>query len=368
MRGMPLPTAVDLFAGAGGATQGLRDAGFKVLGAIENDPAAAASYKLNHSKVHLWESDIRKVTATSVRDALGLNSGDLTLLKACPPCQGFSSLAQGRAVADSKRNDLVNHIVRFVRALKPAAVLIENVPGLASDARMIRLLWALKQLGYACEQYIVDASQFGVPQRRKRLIVLAIRGLRRRMPKSLTTDADTGDPERPATVRAAFDGLATSLAADDPWDIARTSSDLVRRRIAAVPVAGSRFDLPEDLRLACHNRVDQKARNATASYGRMQWDQPAPTLTTRCTTPACGSFVHPSEHRGITLREAATLQTFPPNYQFAGSYGQVECQIGNAVPASLVTKLSQLVLSLVSTKSNNSLGGVAAGSQLGRRF
>lgn len=350
---MQTPTAVDLFAGAGGATQGLRDAGFKVLGAIENDPAAAASYVLNHSKVRLWEADIRSVTATSVRHELGLNAGSLTVLKACPPCQGFSSLAQGRTVVDDKRNDLVNHIVRFVRVLRPAAVLIENVPGLGADERMQRLLGALKRLGYARERYVVDAAKFGVPQRRKRLIVLAIRGLRRTMPKSLSVE-DIDDPHPEATVRAAFDELASSLAADDPWNISRASSDLVRRRIEAVPVEGSRFDLPEDLRLACHNRVDAKARNATASYGRMRWNEPAPTLTTRCTTPACGSFVHPSEHRGITLREAATLQTFPANYRFAGTYGQVECQIGNAVPARLVTKLSQLVLSLIPTSLTRS--------------
>ncbi|MBF4595695.1 DNA cytosine methyltransferase [Curtobacterium flaccumfaciens] len=353
-------TAVDLFAGAGGASQGLTDAGFNVLGAIENDPVAAASLVANHGRVHAEVADIRTVDERGFRERLGLKPGELSLLKACPPCQGFSSLASGEV--DSARNDLVLDVARFVREFRPEAVLLENVPGLARDARLPALLDEIHGLGYRSRQYIVQAAEFGVPQRRRRLIVIAVRNtairelpgdLRGLLPKSYDVNATTAGE---ALAQIPADALI-----GDRLNIARKPSPIVKRRIEAIPVGGNRFDLPDDLRLACHAKIEAKGRrNATSPYGRIKADQPAPTMTTRCTTPSCGSFIHPTEHRGITLREAATLQTFPHAYQFLGTYEQIERQIGNAVPVKLAHALGVAVRELVAAEGVEAVSVEAA--------
>lgn len=282
---------------------------------------------------------------------LGLSKGQLTLLKACPPCQGFSTLAEGRAAVNEDQNDLVLHTIRFVRALMPKAVLLENVPGLGRDERSRRLTAALRRLGYTSRQYKVNAVDFGVPQRRKRLIILAARGLGVSLPESLSAQGLDG-PVPSATVRTAFEQLAQELVPGDELNRARQLTDTVRLRVAAVPVGGSRFDLPPELQLECHIRLDKgPARNATGSYGRLRLDEASPTMTTRCTTPACGSFIHPTEDRGITLREAATLQTFPSTYRFSGSYGEIERQIGNAVPVRMAAALGAVVSSVVEARA-----------------
>ncbi|MFI9566518.1 DNA cytosine methyltransferase [Streptomyces rishiriensis] len=336
---MTKPTAIDLFAGAGGATQGLVGAGYSVLGAVEIEADAAATHAKNHPGSHLWETDIRSLQASKMRKQLGLVPGELALLKTCPPCQGFSSLASGRGLTDHERNDLVLHTVRFVRAFMPQAVLLENVPGLGKDARLQSVRDSLISLGYVTMVYRFEASEYAVPQRRRRLIMLAVRGKRRALPQDIAEIVP--DLRGSVSVRDAFYELESAKRVDDPLDVHRNSSEKVRRRIKAIPVGGSRLDLPEEHQLDCHKKVGTK--HATASYGRIKWDSPASTMTTRCTTPACGAFVHPEEHRGITLREAATLQTFPADYDFQGDYGSIERQIGNAVPVRMAYVLGTAV-------------------------
>ena len=340
---MSKPKAIDLFSGAGGATQGLRDAGFDVIGAVEFDRDAAASYRLNHPNAKVWELDIRGLAATKMRESLGLKVGELALLKACPPCQGFSTLAEGRVVGDDARNELVLDSVRFVRAFKPRGVLLENVPGLGRDKRLALLLDALRKLGYSAQSYIVNAADFGVPQSRRRLIVVALRGLRSKLPESLTPS----DPEVPVSVREAFEQLHAHKLEDDHLSMHRAISDKVRRRIEAIPVGGNRHSLPPELQLACHIKLGTKS-GAMGSYARLKADMPSATMTTRCTTPACGPFIHPTEDRPITLREAATLQTFPPTYQFVGGHTSIERQIGNAVPVQMATRIASSLLVRIS--------------------
>lgn len=336
-----LPTAIDLFSGAGGATQGLVEAGFEVIGAIEFDSVAAKSYRMNHSRVRLWEEDIRAVSAAAVQRSLDLKTGELTLLKACPPCQGFSSLAEGRIRGDDPRNDLIGHTIRFVRALRPKAVLVENVPGLRRDRRSDELLEGLKRMGYNAQSYQVNAVDFGVPQKRHRLIILALRGRRSLLPSALTVT----DPERPVTVRQTFKNLTELVPGNDPLNEYRRLPRKIMQRVEAIPEGGNRFSLPEDLQLECHKRLARAGKSgATGSYGRLKWDEPAPTMTTRCTTPACGPFLHPQENRPITLREAAAIQTFPVRYAFAGTRGDVERQIGNAVPVRMARDIGLKVL------------------------
>lgn len=342
----PMLTAVDLFAGAGGATQGLRDAGINVLAAVENDASAVASYRMNHPDVPIVERDIRTIAARELFRRTGLRKGELTLIKACPPCQGFSSLAEGRASPDERRNDLVYDVIRFVHTFRPRAMLLENVPGLGRNIRLSDVESALSRAGYIHATYSIDAVHLGVPQRRRRLILIALRGRRRRLPESFYDLLPQGFDITPVSAGEALDDLSVGHLKEDPLNRYRAHRVAVRARIRAIPANGTRFDLPKEHQLACHSSLDSGGtRTATASYGRVRLDQPAPTMTTRCTTPACGSFIHPTEHRGLTLREAATFQTFPYHYQFAGGYDSIERQIGNAVPVRMAQALGLAVLS-----------------------
>lgn len=341
-------SAIDLFAGAGGATTGLQQAGISVIAAIENDRDAAMSFRMNHPNVHLIEADIRKVDPSALRQALHLRQGSLGLLKACPPCQGFSSLANG--TIDELRNDLVLDVTRFVTEFRPKSILLENVPGLRHDERLPRLLRQLESEGYRFRQQVVDASTLGVPQRRKRLIVIGLSDkVRRRLPSTFEAMLPEYVDLAPSTVGDALGALRGADLTDDALNVHRKHSKTVAARIRAVPINGTRFDLPARHQLACHSKL--KGKRATASYGRLRLDEAAPTMTTRCTTPACGSFIHPTEHRGITLREAATLQTFPLVYQFFGKYESIERQIGNAVPVRMAAILGLVILRLLMGKN-----------------
>jgi DNA (cytosine-5)-methyltransferase 1 len=334
-------TAIDLFAGAGGATQGLRQAGFDVVAAVENERRAADTYRSNHPDVLLKEIDIREQDAIALRRELKMRPGSLGVLKSCPPCQGFSSLARGEI--DLARNDLIFDTMRFIDAFRPRALLLENVPGLQRDVRLAEFCRTLtSSFGYRFKQFIVDAVSYEVPQRRRRLILLAVSPRVRRSLPSELLDCIPDVARQQITVRQAFADLEGRIYGNDPLNRHRRLSPIVLERISAVPVNGSRFDLPEALSLNCHKKLARKS--ATASYGRLRFDEPAPTMTSRCTTPACGSFVHPTLNRGITLREAATLQTFPFDYKFSGGYDSVERQIGNAVPvrmAELIGRTAQ---------------------------
>lgn len=335
-------SAIDLFAGAGGASQGLIDAGFTVLAAIENDTAAAKTYAANHPLVKLYVADIRSIRADKVLEDIDLKRGNLTILKACPPCQTFSTL--GKTDPDDERNDLVGELWRFISKLQPKTFVLENVPGLRHDKRLSALIRSARAIGYGVRDYIVDASSFGVPQRRRRLIVLGVRGLSRlELPDSLL-DALPSCFDR--SDKTAGDALAPAAGLDssDPIHRFRQLQSATLNRIRHIPVGGNRFDLPRRYQLKCHIKL--KSRECGASYGRVRVDRVAPTMTSRCTTPACGSFIHPTEHRGITLREAALIQTFPPSYKFEGGYGQIERQIGNAVPVRLAYALGLIVTKL----------------------
>lgn len=349
-----MPTAIDLFAGAGGATQGLRDAGYDVVAAVENDAGAATTWKLNHPGSML-ERDVRLVSGGQLRIAGGLAIDQrLDLLKACPPCQGFSTLRGGK-VPDNARNDLVLDTLRLVSELAPRAVLLENVPGLRRDGRFDVLLDGMRGLGYAMTDYLVEASSLGVPQRRRRLVVVAVHGASS-VPSTVEELLPPAARRPDMTAGKALAALAASQKSDDPSQVWRKARGIVAERIAAVPVGGTRFDLPDRLQLDCHRRLKTKAglvnRSATGSYGRVRLDEPAPTMTTRCTTPACGAFIHPTEHRGLSLREAAALQTFPATYRWHGGYDSVERQIGNAVPVWMAEALGQAVARLLNAQDS----------------
>lgn len=353
---MPVLTAVDLFSGAGGTTQGLRDAGYEIVSAIENDAAAAASFAANHPATDLIARDIRRVQAPALARRLVRKGGRLDLLTACPPCQPFSTLGTGNAA--DPRNALVSSVSRFVEHLKPRLVVVENVPGLRSEPRFLRLVEALRQ-NYDLAEYLVQATDFGVPQHRRRIILI---GVERRIGATLPSDLPSCLPcDFDRNPQVAGDVLPLPSAIDpssDPVHKARTPQPITLRRIRAIKQGQGRLQLPPDLELSCHSKLE--TRNATSVYGRIDPDRPAPTMTTRCTTPSCGRFIHPTEDRGLTLREAALLQTFPLSYKFHGTYGEIERQIGNAVPPKLAHALGLIAKQLLTHEQSTADNMLAA--------
>jgi len=323
------PTAVDLFCGCGGLTVGLKRAGFRVLGAMDVDPLSIKTYKANHRDVTLWEKDIRELDPQELLDALGLKKGGLDLLAGCPPCQGFSTMRtlNGALMVDDPRNDLLLEFERFVEALRPRAVMMENVPGLANDKRFEAFLRKLKKLGYLGAHRVLNAAEYGVPQRRRRLIYLA--GLGMEIPF-----ADKAAKMK--TVEEAIGGLPKAGQSGDPLhDMLENRTPKVLEVIQLIPKdGGSRRDLPEEFQLECHKRCN----GFKDVYGRMAWKEVAPTITGGCFNPSKGRFLHPEEDRAITMREAALLQGFPRRYKFptTDNKSAVALMIGNALPPPFI--------------------------------
>lgn len=169
------PKAIDLFCGCGGLTLGLKQAGFMVVGAVDIDHLAVETYKANHPRVEVWEESICTLTTQRVKRKLNLKKGELDLLAGCPPCQGFSTMQtlNGGWQVKDHRNKLVLEFLRFVKELMPKAIMMENVPGLKKYWRFRGFCTELKKLGYEINFDVLDAADYGVPQRRKRLILLA---------------------------------------------------------------------------------------------------------------------------------------------------------------------------------------------------
>jgi DNA (cytosine-5)-methyltransferase 1 len=342
-------TALDLFSGCGGLTLGLRRAGFNVLGAVEIDALAVETYAANHPDVTIWPKSITKVTVAEVMRTLNLRPGQLDLLAGCPPCQGFSTMKtlNGRRAMRDPRNKLIDHFVRFVRILRPKSVMMENVPRLANHRRFRDLCRTLRKLGYEVTSDVKNAADFGVPQRRRRLILLASRNGAVSFPRPF--------PKR-RTVAMAIGGLPTPGSSGDPvHDLGEVRSQKVQKRIASIPKdGGSRTDLARSKQLPCHRASD----GFKDVYGRMRWKDVAPTITGGCFNPSKGRFLHPTENRAITMREAAILQGFPRRYKFPNvkSKQAIALLIGNALPARFITAHAK---SIVRTLRRNQRRGHA---------
>jgi DNA (cytosine-5)-methyltransferase 1 len=333
-------TAIDLFSGCGGLTLGLKRAHFKVVAAVEKDPVAIETYRVNHPEVCVWETDIQDLAAANIRRGLKLRPGQLDLLAACPPCQAFSSIRtrNGAQIVRDPTKNLVFEILRFARALRPKSVMLENVPRLAKDKRFAAVCAALRRMGYACEFRIVNAADHGVPQRRRRLILVANRLGRVAFAKPSASQK---------TVRQAFKGLrAPRSSADSLHKVTETRSLAVKERIRHIPAdGGSRSDAGYRFRLKCHRQFD----GFKDVYGRMSWDDVSPTITSGCVNPSKGRFLHPDRNRTITLREAAILQGFPRRYfisQAAGKF-RAAALIGNAIPPELVRRQANTINGLI---------------------
>jgi len=323
--------AIDLFSGCGGLTQGLKSAGFEVVGAIEIDPIAVATYAANHPEVTVKQADIGTVKPSGFMNELGLGVGDIDLLCGCPPCQGFSKIRTKNGARSNRdaRNGLSSEMLRFAEAFRPKAVMMENVPGLAKHKSFKALCSGLRRLGYVVYTQVTDVQLFAVPQRRRRLILLAGLGFKIAL-------APSAQIQR--TVRSAIGTMPIPGESGDALhDYPERRSEQVMRMIRDIPKdGGSRTDLPKERQLACHKDRD----GFYDIYGRMAWDEVAPTITGGCFNPSKGRFLHPEQDRAITLREAALLQTFPRRYHFDLSRGKeaAALMIGNALPPEFIRR------------------------------
>lgn len=343
------PTAIDLFSGCGGLSLGLKRAGFSVLAACEIDPKAQETYTQNHREVRLYATDIRKVSASTVLRDLNLRAGELDLLAGCPPCQGFSRLRtrNKKSSVRDPRNDLIEQFLRFARVLKPKDLMLENVPSLITHAKFRRVLKELEKLGYSYVVKVLDAADYSVPQRRRRMIMLASRVHQPVLAKAKV--------ER-VTVRAAIGSIEKPAKSKDPIHlIGENRTPRINQLIALVPRdGGSRSDLPKRFQLDCHK--DFSGFNDV--YGRMAWDKVSPTITGGCINPSKGRFLHPTQNRTITLREASVLQGFPRSYRFNPSHGKesIALMIGNALPPPFIAAHARSIRKGLKTVLSNNAG------------
>jgi len=356
-------TAIDLFSGAGGLTVGLKQAGFKVVIAVEVDEEISKTYAKNHPEVILINKDIRRVSGKEILKLTKLKKIDL--VAGCPPCQGFSKLTD-KHHRDDMRNELVLEMARIVAELKPEICMMENVPGLAG--RGSPLLGAfeekLNSVGYKIKKDILQMADFGVPQSRRRLVLLAGKGFEVSLPEATHSrlpakDSNLkpwvklreilkGEPNPQTLSVARKKGGVKKIN----WHVVRDIKKITIKRLRATKSGENRFVLPKRLRPDCHKSA--KTKGFENVYARMKWDDVAPTITSGCTTFSSGRFGHPRQNRTISVREAALIQTFPKSYKLETDNIGVACElIGNALPCRFAKAVSYQCNKVLSSTKNS---------------
>ena len=327
----PVASVVDLFCGVGGLAYGFAKAGLRVAAGIDTDESCRYAFEANTRARFVCKS-VKDVTPAELS---GLYEGrGRRILIGCAPCQPFSSYNRSRA--DDPKWTLLDAFLRLVRGTAPDVVSMENVPRLRSHAIFEKFVGRLRREGYRVWHDAVKCSDYGVPQTRRRLVLLASRM------------GDIGMIEgthagRPPTVRDAIGDLEPTRAGcsspGDPLHRARGLSEANLERMSQTPQGGDWRDWENRPVLPCHRKRSGKSYSSV--YGRMSWDRPSPTITTQAITWGTGRFGHPEQDRALSLREAALIQTFPRGYKFAAGGGAsvridaVARHIGNAVPVAL---------------------------------
>lgn len=325
-------SCVDLFCGAGGLTHGFMLEGLTVAAGIDLDPACRFPYEANN-QARFVEKDISKVTAAELKGLFG--DADITILAGCAPCQPFSTYAH-RYELNSKDGKwgLLYEFARLVKGVRPDVITMENVPTVAKHQVFHDFVDTLKLLGYNVWFDVVDSSQYGVPQSRRRMVLLASKHGEIKMIEPTV--------KKPKTVKQAIGRMralsAGEAAPRDKLHASSTLSDKNLKRIKVSKPGGTWRDWPKHLVADCHRA--ESGKTYPGVYGRMEWDKPAPTMTTQCYGFGNGRFGHPDQDRAISLREAAILQSFPRDYSFIQNNCEVRFRdlgrlIGNAVPVDL---------------------------------
>ena len=342
-------SAVDLFCGAGGLTHGLIRAGVKVEAGIDIDTQAEHAFTKNNPNTKFYPWDVGRKKYPSIAKLFA--KGKYRLLAGCAPCQPFSKLTQ--AIDRHRSWDLLDNFGRFVARIEPELVTMENVPELAERGEDIfnSFVDTLEDLEYHVDWKIVKCEEYGVPQFRRRLVLLASKLGELKVPQG-----SYRFKSRWRSVRHTIENLPELESgeeySDDRLHGASQLSPLNLKRIKATRHdGGNRHDWPNKLVLECHKKATGEGYHSI--YGRMWWDRPSPTMTTLCTGIGNGRFGHPEQDRSITLREAALLQSFPPAYEFWPAKeklnrGAVSRMIGNAVPPRLAKALGKAIIEHVS--------------------
>lgn len=334
---------VDLFAGAGGLSLAARDAGFSVVAAIEKDTNACKTYRANlidkNHRTVLYEEDIMKLEPQQVLAAHFDDESHCDVVLGGPPCQGFSTHRINGAGVDDPRNKLVLRYFEYVAALRPKVFLMENVPGILwpRHKKFLNAFYAEgKKAGYKIEKAVtLDARDYGVPQRRKRVFILGVREdfeFDATWPPLPTHGSDEAQRENPNLKPwvPASKVFSTPVLKSDLNGIHMNHSEKIVEVFKSTPInGGSRHQ--SNRVLPCH--VEHSGHKDV--YGRIDPKIPGPTMTTACINPSKGRFVHPTKNHGITVRHAARFQTFPENFIFHGGLIASGQQIGNAVPILL---------------------------------
>lgn len=346
-----LITGIDLFCGAGGLTYGLRKAGISVVAGIDIDPSCKFPFTFNNDAKYI-ECDVRCLKA---HDLVRLYEPDsIRLLAGCAPCQPFSPFRRGTYNSNDKKWSLLREFSRLAKELKPELVTMENVPGLASKRMFSDFVQALRKLGYHVDWRSVYCPPFGIPQHRRRLVLLAS------LIGPVKVPCGSLPPEKYKTVRDTIASLPKLAAgetdSDDKLHKARSVTPTNLQRLISSLPGGTWHDWPEGLRANCHRKKTGSSYQSV--YSRMVWDEPSPTITTQAYNFGTGRFGHPEQDRSITLREAALLQTFPRRYRFVAPgekvcFNRVGRLIGNAVPPRLALFIGSELVRAASAYNHN---------------
>lgn len=333
---------IDLFCGVGALSHGLKRAGFKILAGYDIDRSCKYAFETNNDAI-FHTRDVAKVGADEIRTQFSGNAP--SVLAGCAPCQPFSTYKQ--RYDEDPRWDLVSSFAKLAVEVLPDYITMENVPSLLNykNGKVFESFKnVLEEAGYFVTWTIAKCEEFGVPQRRRRLVVVASRF--GQMPELKPTHSQA------LTVRDVLQNLPPIDAGDenyiDPLHVSSMLSELNLKRIRLSKPGGTWRDWPFELRAKCHQK--QSGKTYSGVYARMEWDAPAPTMTTQCYGFGNGRFGHPEQDRAISLREAAILQSFPPDYRFlpAGvhpKFTEVGRWIGNAVPVGLAEAIGHLIQS-----------------------
>lgn len=356
--GSTQPTAIDCFAGAGGLSLGLLGAGFDVRAAFDCDADAVETYRKNIND-HIRPTNALGLSGIELLTIANLEKESCSLVAGGPPCQGFS--VQRRGSAQDGRNDLVFEFLRIVFEIRPTMFLMENVSAIGAPRGRVyfdEFCSKAASGGYRVCWRVLDAADYGLPQHRRRMFVVGEIADGRNY---FQFPLPTREPSDYRTVRHAIADLpsphspeATLFANHSPDNI----SELNRLRISHVPPGGGRQYIPAELRLPCHAVSVDKAGHRNV-YGRLAWDEPSGTITTKCNSFTRGKFAHPSENRNITMREAARLQGFPDSFVFSGDKVAVAHQVGNAVPPLLAERVGLAIRVALEARERNDPAGLS---------
>lgn len=341
---------IDLFCGVGGLTYGLQKAGLDVIAGIDIDASCEYAYTKNNKSVFIQKS-VSDIKGKDLKNFF--KAYDVKVLVGCAPCQPFSSHQKDKKNRKEHKDwNLLSEYARLILEIKPQIVSMENVPELQKEKVFHDFILTLTELKYHISYKVVDASEYGVPQRRKRLILLASRlGKIHLIPPTHL--------EKTVCVKDAIYGLpkvfAGQICISDRLHYARKLSDINLQRIQTSIPGGTWREWPEVLRLPCHK--SKSGETYASVYGRMRWDDVGPTITTQFIAYGTGRFGHPEQDRALTLREGAILQSFPADYQFIEDEENFSGQaiakhIGNAVPPRLGEIIGESILNNIKDWEN----------------